>query len=125
MSKEIKQFDNLSLTGYRVIALLKMLKEGPHSEAEINEKFKQDIIVSRAISRDSIWLYINTLKALGCQITRPSKKNNYKYILKDHPFKLNLTYSEINSIIQAKKYIANLSNWQATSNFDKFINTIS
>jgi predicted DNA-binding transcriptional regulator YafY len=124
MSKENKQNENLSLTGYRVMAILKMLKERPHSEAEINENFKNDIIVSRELSKDSIWLYINTLKALGCQISRPTKKNEYKYTLKEHPFKLNLTDQEIKALIEVRKYIATLSSWEISCNFDKFINTV-
>lgn len=117
--------DNVSLTAYRVLAILMMLKEAPHTEVEINEKFKNDQELPRGLSKDSIWLYINTLKAIGCDITRPSKKNDYKYTLLDHPFKLNLTDAEFKSLLAARKYVSNLSDWEISCNFEKFLSTLS
>lgn len=122
---ENKNPDNLSLTGYRVLAILKMLQEGPHSEQEINEKLKDNLTVSRSISKDSIWLYINTLRTLGCNISRPSKKNDFKYVLKEHPYKLNLSNHEVESFLEVKKYISSLSDWEISCNFDKILSKIS
>lgn len=124
MKKPLKPIDNTSLTGYRLMAILCMLKERPHTDVEINDNLKKDINLSRSISKDSICLYVNTLRALGCQITRPSKKNGFNYILKDHPFKLNLNDQEIKSLIEVKKYVSNLSDLEISCNFDKFLNTV-
>lgn len=125
MNKKVKPSENVCLTAYRVIAILLMLKESPHSEAEINEKLENNIELPRSLSKDSIWLYINTLKAIGCQITRPSKKNDYKYILKDHPFKLNLSQTELKTLLEARKYIAELSDWKISSSYDRFLLELS
>lgn len=125
MTKGKKSVDNVCLTAVRVIAILMMLKERPHTEAEISEKLKNNIELPRGLSKDSIWLYINTLKAVGCDISRPTKNNGYQYILKDHPFKLNLTESEFKSLIEARKYVSNLSNWEISCNFDKFLNAMA
>lgn len=124
MTKKLKQLDNVSLTAYRVIAILLMLKERPHTEVEINERLKDSIASSRVLSRDSIWLYINTLKVLGCNITRPTKNNGYKYILKDHPFNLHLTELELKSLLEVRKYISSISDWQLSCNYDKFLSTL-
>lgn len=125
MTKSNKTVDNVCLTAVRVIAILMMLKERPHTEVEISDKLKNNIELPRGLSKDSIWLYINTLKAVGCDITRPTKNNGYTYILKDHPFKLNLTEAEFKSLIEARKYVSNLSNWEISCNFDKFLNAMS
>ena len=122
--KESKHSENVCLTAYRVVAILMMLKIKPHTEAEINENLKNNIELPRELSKDSIWLYINTLKAMGCFITRPTKNNGYKYILKDHPFKLNLTEAELKSLIETRKYISNLSDWEVSINFDKFLSVL-
>lgn len=125
MTKPNRPLDNVSLTAYRVIAILNMLNEGPHTEQEINEKLTQDADFSRALSRDSIWLYINTLKALGCVITRPSRKNNYTYVLNNHPFKINFTNQEVRALIEVRKYVSEISNWELSCNFDRFLSNIS
>ena len=125
MTKPHKPLDNVSLTAYRLIAILNMLKSGPHTELEINQKLKADSDFSRALSRDTIWLYINTLKALGCDISRPSRKNNYKYILKEHPFKLNLTNQEVRALLEVRRYISDVPDWELGCHFDKFLSTVS
>ncbi|MEW5822040.1 MAG: WYL domain-containing protein [Cyanobacteriota bacterium] len=124
MVKSSKNIENVCLTAYRVLAIMLMLKECPHSEAEISEKLKNNVDLPRALSSDSIWLYINTIKALGCQISRPTKNNDFKYSLKEHPFKIKLTSSELKSLLEARKYVASLSDWQISCNYDKFLSTI-
>lgn len=124
MKKNERIADTVSLTAYRVIAIFNMLKNSPCTDNEISNALNDDTSLSRLLSKDSIWLYINTLKAIGCQVSRPTKINDYKYILKDHPFKINLTISEVKTLINIRKYINNLSDWRLSCNYDKFISAV-
>ncbi len=115
---ELKDLDNVSVTALRIISILDMLLKEPLSDSEINQKLQENIKDSRALSKDTICIYINTLRAIGCEILRPTKNNEYKYILKSNPFKLNFSQEEINSLIEVRKYISTLGNWKLAVEMD-------
>lgn len=120
----IKDFDNISLTAYRIISMFNMLLEAPCSDDEINEKLQEDIMMNRSLSKDTIYIYINTLRAIGCEITRPSRNNGYKYILKSHPFLIKATDEEITALVEVRKYISTLKDWKLMVNIDELYNKI-
>ncbi len=119
-----KIFENISLTAYRVIKLFVLLLESPMSEDEIKRALKTEVEENKLLSSDTVGIYINTLKSLGCKISRPSKSNNYKYILNDTPFKLNLNKNEVLSLIKVKKYIAGFDDWKLFQSTDEIISKI-
>lgn len=121
---DLKAWDNISVTAYRIISIFNMLLDGPCSDEKINEKLQEDIIGARTLSQDTIYIYINTLKALGYIITRPSKNNNYKYILKSHPFMLNFIDEEIATLVEIRRYLSNLDDWKLMVKADKLYNSI-
>ncbi len=85
---------NFNQTAYRILLLLQWLTEKPLTMNEINERFQSVDEIGRAVSQDSLWLYINTLKALGCQISRPRPSNGFTYTLSFHPFSYFITSKE-------------------------------
>lgn len=91
----------ISLTGYRALLLLRNLIISPKSKEEIIGLFSSDPITSKSVSIDTLRLTLNTLKMAGCTIERPSKKNNFKYTLINHPFKLNLSSQDIDVLISS------------------------
>lgn len=121
---DYKSFDNISITAFRIITILNLLLTEPLNDEEINKKLAEKIEGSRYLSNDTICIYINTLRAIGCEISRPSKKNNYKYVLKYHPFKLNLSLDEINTILEIRKYISVQENWKLAVEIDYLFNQI-
>ncbi|OGI18095.1 MAG: hypothetical protein A2255_00930 [Candidatus Melainabacteria bacterium RIFOXYA2_FULL_32_9] len=121
---DLKCWDSISVTAYRIISIFNMLVEAPYSDKEINERLQQDIIGARSLSQDTICIYINTLRALGCTISRPSKNNDYKYALKSHPFKLKLDDEEIFTLVEIRKYISTLDDWRLMINVDNLYNAI-
>jgi len=119
-----KNIDNISITAYRILSILNILLKEPLSDHDINQKLQENIEGSRNLSNDTLCIYINTLRSLGCDISRPSKNTGYKYVLKSHPFKLNLTKDEINTIIEIRKYISTLGNWKLVVEIDDLFNEI-
>lgn len=91
----------ISLTGYRALLLLRNLIISPKSKEEIVALFSSDPITSKSVSIDTLRLTLNTLKMAGCTIERPSKKNNFRYTLINHPFKLNLSSEDIDVLISS------------------------
>ena len=107
-----QKINNISLTGYKVLHILELLSKSPQSEADLNEYFSKNKIIGKKVSDDSINLYINTLKKIGCKISRPIKSNSYKYELLNNPFILTLSDKEKQTLSTAIKYLAKINNWK-------------
>lgn len=108
-SKPLKSW--ISLTGYRILLILKSLIESGRTLDELIDIVRNDKITGKSFSRDTIRVAINTLKAAGCEISRPSKSNNYKYELIKHPFGLNLADDELSILIRLRERFTETMNW--------------
>ena len=97
MFKTAKKEDlcQVSLTGIRALILLGLLIEEPRSLEEIRTKFIEYNVLEESHSNDILRIDLNTLRAIGCDISRADKKTNYKYKLLNHPFDLKITDAEI------------------------------
>ena len=102
----------ISLTGFRTLFILKLLLEKSRSVDELIEHLKNNKITNKSLSKDTVRLTINTLKSAGCEIQRPSKKNNFKYELKSHPFNLNLSKSETETFIKLREKFSEDLYWK-------------
>lgn len=88
----------MSLTGYRTLVILNLLMEAPKSIDEINEYFFNHQYIREKFSNDTLRIYINTLRCIGCEITRANKSNKQKYELISHPFNYDIPKNQINSL---------------------------
>lgn len=104
--------EKIVLTGYRMITILKLLISGAKSTDEINTIFKNDSYIKKSVSNDMICLYINTLRQIGCDISRPSKSNNYKYVLNSHPFEFKISNKNSESITFILESLIRTDNWE-------------
>lgn len=102
----------ISLTGYRTLLILKLLIEKSRTANEIINILKNNKITNKSVSKDTVRLTINTLKAAGCKISRPSRTNGYTYVLKSHPFALNLTDEEFSVIMKMRNETALNLHWE-------------
>jgi predicted DNA-binding transcriptional regulator YafY len=114
----------MNSTAYRIYKLLHWLMEAPLSVPALNEKFCADPLIGKPLSTDSIWLYVNTLKALGCKIRRPSPKNCFCYELLSHPFGLHLTDRHFDILSQAKAYAQQHFSHQEVLTLDRLLKKI-
>ena len=92
---EKEKLNQISLTGMRAIIVLGLLMVAPRSLEEIKKFYTMINIFDEYGSDDTIRIDINTLKNVGCEITRASQKTNYKYVLGNHPFSLKVNLEEI------------------------------
>lgn len=110
--KDKRYCANISITAYRAIKILMLLIDSPYSATELSEALKSDEITCRSTSDDTLRVTINSLKAVGCEISRPTLKNGYKYILKNHPFKIKFTEKQINILNKIRKGFLLKNDWQ-------------
>lgn len=115
----------ISLTAYRAIKLLKMLLNSPCSSEEIIEEFAKDSITERSATKDSLRITINSLKAVGCLIKRPSSKTKYCYVLEEHPFKINFSKKDLKILNKIRDYVLEQKDWKTVIKLNNFYDKIS
>lgn len=93
----------VNTTSLRLLKLLRWLMVSPCSLATLQHYFLDDVDTQKKLSEDTIGLYLNTLRQLGCHIERPLKRNNHCYTLVSHPFKPVLDATQQKAVAQLKQ----------------------
>ena len=103
MIKNVDKEDlcQISLTGLRSLVLLGLLIKAPRSLEDIREAFLDYNIMDGSNSDDMLRIDINTLRYIGCEISRADHRTNNKYVLLNHPFKIQITKDEVRVIEKA------------------------
>lgn len=92
---EDTELNQISLTGTRALVWVGLLMKAPRSLEEIRKAFIELKIMEPEHSDDILRIDLNTLRTMGCEISRSSAKTGYKYVLTKHPFSLNITSDEV------------------------------
>ena len=93
----------MSLTGYRTLVILNALLESPKTNDEINDCLLNNQYIKEKFSIDTLRIYINSLRKIGCEITRANKSNNQKYVLLKHPFTYDMAKSQLKAIAKLQR----------------------
>lgn len=119
----------ISLTGIRAIMLLGLLIQAPRSLEEIREEFIKCQIMEEDNSYDILRIDLNTLKLMGCEISRADKRTNNKYVLLKHPFEIEITDEEFKLLKKVVNRIKETANLEQLAKYDglfrKFAEQIS
>jgi len=115
----------ISLTGVRAIVILALLNIKPCSFEEIKDFLVSSNIVSREYSVDTIRIDLNTLKYIGCNISKATKSTNNMYILRSHPFQLNFTEEEIDTLKKIYKTIYRNLSIERLLEYDNLFNKLA
>lgn len=105
LTNDVVNCNLMSLTGYRTLVILGLLMDSPKSNDEINDYFLNHKYIKDRFSNDSLRIYINSLRAIGCQISRADRANNQKYRLISHPFTYDIPKAQLNAISKLYKNI--------------------
>ena len=96
--KQIDEYKQVSMTASRALVLLLYMLDGPKSFEEIKEFLLACGVVSKEYSIDTIRIDLNSLKSIGCEITKATKTNDHKYELISFPFSLQLSSADVQNI---------------------------
>ena len=122
---EKSELNQISLTGLRSIILLGLLIAAPRSLEEIREAFLEYKIIDKTQSNDILRIDLNTLKSIGCKISRSSPKTNHKYVLLEHPFSLKFTDEDFKYFKKVYERLKVDSDIKTLMEFDELIRKIS
>lgn len=119
-----KHVTKLVSTGYKMLKILKLLIQKPHCCQEINEEFLKDFHLGKDVSDDMICMYINTLRKIGCDISRPSKSNSFCYTLNSHPFSFKISKQDSKTIETVLKSLVKSNDWPLLIEICEFFNEL-
>ena len=115
----------ISLTGARLIVILGALMVAPRDLQDLNNIISECGLVDKNYSNDTIRIALSTLKAAGCNITRPCKATMYKYKLISHPFALSITDEEIASLKTLYANMTRGSDYKIAVKFNELFNVLA
>lgn len=114
----------MSLTGYRTLVILEALMDSPKSNDEINVCLLNEQYVKERFSSDTLRIYINSLRAVGCEIIGANKSNDKKYELISHPFIYDIPKSQLNALAKLYKNIYDKIDIREVIAIEKFFDKI-
>lgn len=124
-TSEKTELNQISLTGMRALVLLGLLMEAPRTLEEIRDVFKELNVMEDSNSSDILRIDLNTLRTMGCEITKANAKTKYRYVLTKHPFTLNITSEEISTLKKVYKKIKNSSNLLLILKYDELFKKLA
>jgi predicted DNA-binding transcriptional regulator YafY len=115
----------MAFTGFKSILLFTLLSEGPKSYAELKDHIKNHEYLHEEISTDTLRIYINSLKEIGCKIEKKNIDGVTKYFISTHPFELKISDKQVKSIIKIYKAISKTIEVTDLISLHKFFQKIS
>lgn len=99
-------YNLMSFTGFKSVLIFSMLLDGPKSYKEIQSFMNNHEYLHESISIDTLRIYLNSLREIGCKIERKKVNGVTKFFITKHPFQLKFTDKQIQSIIKIYKAIS-------------------
>ena len=97
-------YNLMSFTGFKSLLIFSILADGPKSFDEIGAIVENNPYLKEKMSTDTMRVYMNSLKYVGCNIKRVKGSDKIsRYVIDSHPFELKLTNDELESIIKVYK----------------------
>lgn len=124
-SKNKDEVKQISSTGARALLVLVALLVGPKSFKEIKEFLVDCGFTNQQYSIDTARMDLNTLKAIGCEVGKALKTNDYKYSLISHPFKVKILPAEVFFLREAYKNICKECSPQTLLEYHKLFNKLA
>lgn len=118
-------YNLMSFTGYKALLLFSLLTEGPKSYEEICEYFFNHPYLREKISIDTLRVYINSLRRIGCEVKRFRGDDKIsRYVITAHPFELKLSDEQIQSVIKIYKSIVKNMDVKELLSMERFFEKI-
>lgn len=110
----------MSFSAFKGMYIFSQLIEGPKTYEQIKSALENHDYLRETISIDTIRIYFNSLRKLGCNIKRVTKDRKAHYYIDSHPFELKIDDNQANAIIKVYKAISksiDFSDYMALTGF--------
>lgn len=99
-------YNLMSFTGFKSIIIFSLLLESPKSYKELQQYIEEHPYLKESVSIDTLRIYLNSLRKIGCKINRTSKDGITRYSIDSHPFELKISDNQTKSILKIFKAIS-------------------
>lgn len=118
-------YNLMSFTGFKSILIFSLLLEGPKSYKELQEILENHEYLHEVVSIDTLRIYLNSLRAIGCKINKITKNRITRYSIDSHPFELKIDEKQAKSILKVYKAISKSIQLSDFMSLQKFFEKIS
>lgn len=127
MFKSAKTTDlsQISITGVRALVFIGLLIMQPRTMDEIRQALIDLKFMDESNSNDILRIDLNTIKLMGCEVSRPSAKTNNKYVLEKHPFSLKIPEKEIEILKKVYNYVKQDADLDLIMQYDNLFKKIA
>lgn len=123
--KYLDESKQVSSTGIRALIVLLGLLVGPKTHEEVREFLISCGVIDDSYSIDKLRMDINTLKTIGCEFDKASKKKDYKYALTSHPFNVKISLMDVYFLKEAYKSICKHTSPETLLNYHYLFEKLS
>lgn len=99
-------YNLMSFTGFKSILIFSMLLEGEKTYDDLKNAIANHPYLQEKVSTDTLRIYINSLKKIGCEIIRKTKNHVTYYSIEKQPFDLQISEEQAQSILKIYKAIS-------------------
>ena len=118
-------YNLMSFTGFKALLIFSMLTEGPKSYEEIASAIENQPYLRERISIDTMRVYINSLKRIGCDVKRIKGRDKIsRYVITSHPFELKFSKEQLQSAVKVYKSLVKMMDVKDVIYMDKFFEKI-
>lgn len=114
----------ISLSGFRTLIVFQALLYAPKTLDEIKNIILRIDLTHEDLSDDAVRICINNLREAGCEITKATKTNDYKYTLISNPLEFDISYDEICVIKNVFQKILDTNSINDLEKFEAFVNKL-
>ena len=115
----------MSFTGFKSILIFKLLLDGPKSYEELKWFIENHEYLNETISKDTLRIYLNSLRKVGCNISKNNIDGVIKYSIDNHPLQISFSDKQIKSILKVFKAISKSIDVDDLISLQQFFNKIS
>lgn len=115
----------MSFSGFKAMLIFSMLVQEPKTYREIKEAIESNEYLKETVSIDTIRIYMNSLKQVGCNIKKLHEGRTVKYYIDSHPFELKITDEQAKSIVKVYNAISKSIEISDFLILNEFFNKIS
>lgn len=118
-------YNLMSFTGFKSIFIFSLLVEGPKSYKDLQQYIVGHPYLQESVSIDTLRIYLNSLRKIGCKINKTSKGGITRYWIDSHPFELKISENQTKSILKIYKAISKSIEISDLVSLQNFFDTFS
>ena len=118
-------YNLMTFTGFKALLIFSGLIEGPKSFKELKEIIANNPYLHEKVSTDTIRVYMNSLKQIGCEIKRVRGEDKIsRYVILSHPFELKISEEQKMSLLKVYKSLVKAMDIKDVLYLDNFFKKI-